>query len=138
MVSNSIITNSGKSILIYRGYTENGDLSATEYLAPTQFKVGINQADVTTSDNDLTSPVIISGADYVKDFVSGYPTFDYSNGEVTIRCYLSTSEANGNDINAIGIFNEDSSPLMSFVSKFTAESKSSSDEFVFVIKNRII
>jgi len=76
--------------------------------------------------------------DLIDDFVSGYPTFDYTDNEVTIRCFLTSTNSNGFDINGLGIFNEDSSVLMTDESTFTAESKSSTDEFAFVIKNRIL
>lgn len=77
-------------------------------------------------------------SDLVKDFVSGYPSFDNTNKEVTIRCFLSSIEGNGFDINGQALFNKDSSILMTDESTFTAESKSSTDEFAFVVKNRIL
>ena len=77
-------------------------------------------------------------SDLIKSFQSGYPTFDYVNNEVEIRCYLNSLEANGFTVDSLGIFNEDTSPLMAGADDFTDESKSSTDEFIFIIKDRII
>jgi len=138
MTNGSLITTKGKNILLYRAYTENADLSTTEYLAPSQFKVGVSNGTPNVADTDLDTPVIISGGLYLGDFSSGYPAFDHANNEVTIRCYLNSLQANGNLINALGIFNKDTSSLMTGEDVFTGESKSDTDEFVFVIKNRVL
>jgi len=305
MAVNSIITNNGKKISMYRTFTVNSSLSATLYTAPTQFKVGASQADVSVADTDLTLPIPIStgtvnadgdevmtgsgggdnstdntttykpganltdntsqnliandtavdkvwtiadlsangancdatkyigfwlyikdatalakfkstltaveirigadsttnyyaqswsrsdlavgwnwlsdgallstwveegtpgtlndfqirittnnatdefaagdvlfdllrqweASDTVKDYVSGYPSFDYTSREVSVRCYLNLLEAEGFNIDGHGIFNEDTSALLYSVSKFDAESKSSTDEFAFVVKD---
>ncbi len=76
--------------------------------------------------------------DLIKSYVAGFPSFDNTNKEVTIRCFLSSVDANGFDISGLGLFNEDTSVLMTDESTFTAESKSSTDEFAFVVKNRIL
>jgi len=75
--------------------------------------------------------------DLVKDFVSGYPTFDETNMETQYRCLLSTVNANGFNINSIGIVNTDGTVLMHSIDVFTVESKSSTDQFTFIIKDRI-
>ena len=77
-------------------------------------------------------------SDLGKDFSTGYPTFDYVNNEVTLRCYVNVAEANGFLINSLGTYNEDTSPLMTEEDTYEAESKSSSDEFIFIIKDRIL
>jgi len=137
-MSEALKTENGFKTMLHRAYTKNADLSSTLYLVPEQFKVGVTQSDPAFTDTDLDNPVLIDGG-YFKDFVSGYPTFDYTNFQVTIRCFLDTSEANGNDIEAIGIFNKDTTPLMQTVVKLsTSESKTTNDEFAFVIKERLI
>ena len=138
MVNGSIITNNGKNILLYRAYTENADLSAIQYLAPTQFKVGVANGTPAVGDTDLDTPVEITAGVYLKDFVTDYPSIDLTNNEITTRCYLNSLEANGNDINAVGIFNEDSSPLLFSEDVMTAESKSNTDEFAYIIKDRLL
>lgn len=71
-------------------------------------------------------------------FVSGYPTLDYTNMEVTTRCLLPTTSANGYDLNGFGIYNEDTSPLLLNELTHTSESKTSLDEFAYVVKERIL
>jgi hypothetical protein len=311
MVSNSIVTNDGKNIMLYRAFTANTSLSASSNLAPTKFKVGIDQADVTVADTDLTIPVLIgngtvndnganvftgslggttstintstykqgsatgdnssqnllangtnvskvwtkaaltnamvltkpfsawiyildattlakfatagtalefrfrttgdgatlyksytrtaaqltqgwnyitsgstlvsgltngaggppsgtinecvilittnistdafitgdvvydllrqwAAADVLGSYSSGYPSFNTSSKQVTIRCYLNSLQASGFLINSLGLFNEDTAPKSMNLAKFSAESKSDSDEFAFVMVNRVL
>lgn len=51
-------TNSGLKIMINRTYKDIPD-----YTRPSQFKIGINQSDVSIIDNDLTIPIPISGTE---------------------------------------------------------------------------
>lgn len=76
--------------------------------------------------------------DVYKDFVSGYPSIDFGKKEVTTRVYISAVQMNGFDFNSLGIFNQDADRLMTDVHKFTPESKSNTDEFTFIIRNRIL
>ncbi len=80
---------------------------------------------------------LLSADDFVKTFESGYPTFNYTTNEVTMRCRLNTLNANGYPITEFGIFNVDSPRLMDSRDIFTAISKTSTDEIIFVTKNRI-
>jgi hypothetical protein len=77
-------------------------------------------------------------ADLVGNFVTGYPTFDYVNNQVSIRTFLSSLEANGFLINGLGLHNTDGTVLMHSGDTFTGESKSSTDEFAILIKDRIL
>jgi len=77
-------------------------------------------------------------SDLLKIFVLGYPTFNYTNNEATIRCLLSTVEANGFLIDGLGVFNEDTTPLLAGEDTFENESKSLTDEIAFVVVNRIL
>ena len=79
-----------------------------------------------------------SVADLKNNFVSGYPTIDETNYEVQMRCALSSLVANGFDINGLGFVNTDGTVLFGSEDTFTAESKSSTDQFVFIITNRLI
>jgi len=81
---------------------------------------------------------VASSDDFTKTFVSGYPTIDTTNYEVEIRGQLSSIEANGYDLNGFGLFNTDGTPLMHSEDTFTAESKGDTDQFTFIIKDRII
>jgi len=76
--------------------------------------------------------------DTKNSFQATYPTFDYVNNEVTIRSYFTTLQANGFLINGIGIYNEDTMPLLLGEDTITGESKSLTDEFAFVVVDRVL
>lgn len=57
--NDSILNTAQKKVLLYRGYTETGDLSATQYLPATQSRIGINGATPNTANTDLDYPVPI-------------------------------------------------------------------------------
>ncbi len=75
--------------------------------------------------------------DLLKDYSTGYPTFDYINNKVTTRGYLTTLEANGFLIDGYGDFNEDTTKLMAGKDAIDSESKSLTDEFAFIAVNKI-
>ena len=77
-------------------------------------------------------------ADLSKIFVTNYPTFDYTDYEVTTRCFLDSSEANGFDVNGFGMINTDATVLLMSESTYTAESKSSTDCFAYICKDRVL
>jgi hypothetical protein len=77
-------------------------------------------------------------SDTVQSFVSGYPSLDTTNNEVTTRGYLNSLKANGFDINGVGVVNEDTIPLMFSEDTITSESKSLTDEFIIIDKDRVI
>ena len=77
-------------------------------------------------------------ADLFKDMVSGFPTVDVTNLEATSRILLGASQANGFDINGEAIFNKDTAELIISEATFTAESKSSNDEFAWVVVDRLL
>jgi len=60
MASGSTTKTNQKKSLLYRGFTATGSLSATQYLPPSQFKVGINNGTPTISKTDLDSVIPIS------------------------------------------------------------------------------
>jgi hypothetical protein len=74
----------------------------------------------------------------IASFVAGYPSLDLTNHEVTTRMFLGTNDANGYDIDGVGTFNEDSSPLMLTEATINPISKSSTDEIAFVFKERLL
>jgi len=80
---------------------------------------------------------LASATDYFKDFTSGYPTVDETNFEIVTESYLNSVEANGFLLTGVGTFNIDGTILMQDVHKFTAFSKSNSEELIFEIKNRL-
>lgn len=96
------------------------------------------------TDEFVTSDVVYdllrqwATSDLIKSFVTGYPTLDLVNFEATTRCYLTSTEALGFNINGTGVFNEDSSVLMLSEDTMGADSKSSTDEFVYVLVDRVL
>ena len=76
--------------------------------------------------------------DLYKDFQLGYPLINNTTREVTIKCFLSSTNANGFLINSIATWNEDTTKLMNSLDVFSDESKSPTDEFTFTMKNRMI
>ena len=77
-------------------------------------------------------------SDLIKTYVSGYPTFDEVNQKITIRTQLTSLEANGFDISEFGTLNTDGTPALIAHDVFTAESKSDTDEFIFIIENELV
>ena len=79
-----------------------------------------------------------SVANLSQTFTSGFPTFDETNHEVTIRGTLSSTQANGFDLNGFGLVNTDGTVLLHSEDTFTAESKSDTDQFTFIVVDRLI
>jgi len=71
------------------------------------------------------------------DIESGYPVFDETNKRVTIRFWIPSTKANGFSISEIGSFNTDATPKLIDHDVITATSKSSTDEFLIQIINKI-
>jgi len=75
-------------------------------------------------------------ADLYSTFVSGYPSFNVTDVQSTIRCYITTIQANGYYITEIGIYNNDSTPVLMTRDVFDGISKSLTDEAAFVVKDK--
>jgi len=97
-----------------------------------------------TSDTTSAGDIVIddfklsSSGDYFKDFEDGYPTINETNYEIENKLYLNSLEAVGYNLTGVGTYNTDSSILMQDEFKFTAYSKSNTDELGFIIKNRLV
>ena len=81
---------------------------------------------------------LASDGDFTKGFQSGFPKFDTTKKEVNVRGFLSVSEANGFDIDGSGLFNEDDSPMMHSVDKFSSVSKTGTEKVVFIWTDKIV
>jgi len=81
---------------------------------------------------------VVSSDDLIGAITSGYPVFDETNNEVEIRGIIVTTQANGYLINSLGWFNTDVTRLMGTEATFNEESKSDTDEFIFITKVRLI
>ena len=128
----------------------NSGLTAVNALTETGTVSGSIDTFIITITTNNTTDTFIAGdvvydllrtwseAHLLQAFVSGYPTFDYTNSQATVRLSLSSVQGNGFDISGVATFNADTTPLMDFVSQQTEESKSLTDEFAWVIKNRVL
>ena len=134
MVKGTITNDKLKEMMLERTFMTSTTLSRAS-----QFKIGTGQVLLDEGSTDLSYPVYFTGTDSYKDFTSGFPTLSTSaTPEVTINCRIGASQGTGNDINTIGIFNTDSSPTLLIQMNHTAESKSATDEFVYIIRYRVI
>ena len=126
MTYNFIITNEGKKIVNNRVFKPVPD-----YNAVSQFKVGIDQTTPQITDTDLGTAVEITAGVYFKDIDSTSPEIDEVNSEVTITTFLNSAQADGNNLNAIGLFNDDATEKLFCTVTHEEESKSDTDEFSY-------
>jgi len=126
-----IITTDGKKIMMDRSFNASPTRTAIS-----QFKVGTGTTAPALADTDLETAVSIDG-DNFKDFVTGYPTLDLTNMQVTIRAILLSTEANANTLTEWGTVNTDATPLLFSHSTFTGIAKTSSIEVAFIEKNSL-
>ena len=59
MTNGSVMNFQKKQVYIYRGNTDNADLSATQYLPASKLKLGTSNGTPNTSNTDLTNPIPI-------------------------------------------------------------------------------
>lgn len=126
MATNFIITNSGKTLILNRVFK-----AVPDYGQVTRFKVGINNPVPSVTDTDLSTAVEISAGVYFEDIDSTSPEFNVPFNEVTITGFLNSLQAVGNDLNAIGLFNSDGTPIMFSEITHEEESKNDTDEFSY-------
>lgn len=130
-MTGSKITNNGIKIIMDRTFN-----SSPTYSAPSVFKIGTGTTNPSITDTDMETSVDITAGDDDKEFESSYPSIDETNKEVTIRMILNSTEANGNNLSEIGIFNTDGTELMYSHDVFTATSKSDTEEIRFIQKDK--
>lgn len=96
-------------------------------------------AAITWTSTDLVMDqwMVASADDYFKSIDVGYPSIDETNNEVENQCTLLTTDAVGFNLNGFAMFNDDTTEIMHSEDTYTDESKSISDEFVFIAVDRI-
>ena len=120
------------------GLTETGTVGATiDYFA---IIITTNNATDSWNEGDVVYDLLrtFADSDFNENVLGGYPVIDTTNLEVEYRVYLNTLKANGFDINGLALFNTDSPALMFSEDTYTAESKSQTDTFTYIIKDRIV
>lgn len=78
---------------------------------------------------------VVSSDDFLKTFVSGFPSIDIVSRVATIRGIVLTTEANNQDLTEFGTFNTDGTPLMFSRAVFTAITKNSGNQITIIEKN---
>ena len=129
MANGQVITTDGKKIIIDRAFNASPTRTTIS-----QFKVGTGTTTPALADTDLEIAVSIDG-DNFKDLVTGYPTIDFNNLQVTSRAILLSTEANGNNLTEWGLVNSDGTPLLFSRAVFTLIAKTSSIEIAFIEKD---
>jgi hypothetical protein len=81
---------------------------------------------------------VASTDDYILSQDTNYPVYDTTNREITRQFTLLTTYANGYNVDGILEENTDSTKKSYSVTKQNDASKSSSDQFIFTISDRII
>jgi hypothetical protein len=81
---------------------------------------------------------LASDGDYLKSYETGYPLVDETNVEVETQMFLPSTMANGYDIDSVAMVNTDATVQVFSVDVFTSESKSSTDEFIMISKDRLL
>lgn len=131
MVNGQVITTVGRKIALHRLFD-----TAPAYSAPNFFKVGTGTNTPVVTDTVLQTPILIAGFP-TKAVVTGYPTFDDTNLNVTNRCLLLTTECNGSSISEFGLVNSDGTPQLFSRAVFTAITKTLSVQIIVVEKDVI-
>ena len=132
MATGQVLTNKGRLTTIHRTF-----IASPTITAPTRFKIGTGTTTPAVGDTDMTTPVNINGTEF-KNFVSGFPTLDTINFQATIRCLVSTIEANGNSLTEFGIINTDGTPLLFSHAVHTAITKTTSVQITYIEKDKIL
>ena len=70
-------------------------------------------------------------------FDATYPQFDYTGLTVTRQVTLNSAMANGFNISGFGNDNNDTTKLLTDSNSFGADSKGSTDEFIYVLVDRV-
>jgi len=131
MATGNVVTTNGQLIMLNRTFN-----AVPDYTAPTLFKIGTGTTAPVIGDTDVETGVNINGG-ATKAFVTGYPAIDETNKQVTIRCFLTSVEGNGNSLTEFGLFNTDGTPKMYSRAVYTAITKTSSTEVSFVQKDKL-
>lgn len=96
MGTGACVTNLGKNIALHR---LGGDTSQT---AISLIDVGTGTNTPAATDTALQTPLSIN-----KPFLTGYPVYNDAERKITIRAQLLSTEANGNTLTEVGVFNSD-------------------------------
>ena len=128
----SIWTKQGSILALHRLFTES-----PTYSAPSLIEIGTGTTAPTVSDTSLQTPVELTSGVYFANFSAGYPVIDETNLQVTIRGFINSLQANGNNLSEFGIFNSDGTKKMVSRCTFTPITKTDQIEISFVEKDKL-
>jgi hypothetical protein len=130
MSNGAVLVKGGKNVMLQRHL-----MATPTYTAPTKFGIGTGTTTPLEADTALTTKISAwsGGSDY-KTVLAGYPTFNESSKKSTVRCYVMSTEANGNTITEAGLFNTDGTPKLCDHHVFTGVVKNSSTELLIEIE----
>lgn len=132
MATGQVIVNNGRLTALHRTFT-----AAPTITAPSRFKIGTGTTTPAVGDTDMQTPVNINGTAF-KNFVSGFPSLDTTNMIATVRCFVATTEANGNSLTEFGIINTDGTPLLFSHSVHTAITKNNTVQVTYLEKDKYV
>jgi len=104
------------------------------------FEIITNNASDTFSSGDIILDLLRQWepSDLIASWDSGtYPEVNESTFVVESRGTLTTTQANGFDLDSFGDFNTDTARKISGKDVFTDESKSDTDKFIFIVQDRL-
>lgn len=97
-----------------------------------------NTSDTIAADRVLMDDIKLAGVGtFFENFMID-TTIDYTTRTATMKCYLNNIQANGYDFDGVMIFNNDTTKVSQSITKLTAESKSSTDEFSLIFVDQYI
>ena len=132
MGTGQVITNNGRIISLHRTFTASPTITA-----PTRFKIGTNTTTPVVGDTDMGTAVNINGTQF-KNIVTGFPVLDTTNFQSTIRCFVNTTEANGNTLTEFGLINTDGTPLLFSHAVHTGITKTTSVQVTYIEKDQVL
>ncbi len=132
MATGQVIVNNGRLTTVHRTFTASPTITA-----PTRFKVGTGTTTPVVGDTDMETAVNINGTEF-KNFVSGFPTIDATNFQATVRCFVSTTEANSNTLTEFGIINTDGTPLLFSHAVYTGINKTNAVQVTYIEKDQVL
>ncbi len=130
MATGQVITNKGRIITLHRTFTASPTITA-----PTEFKIGTGTTTPAVGDTDMATPVNINGTEF-KNVVTGFPVLDTTNLQGTIRCFVNTTEANGNTLTEFGLVNTDGTPVLFSRAVHTGITKTNAVQVTYIEKDK--
>ena len=127
-----LVTTLGRKICLHRLFE-----AAPTYTAPVYFRIGKGNDTPAAGDTHMETPITEDWE--TKAIVAGYPSFDDTNLVVTVRGLVLTTEANvAGTISEFGLMNSDATKRLFSHAVFTAVTKNTSVQVIFVEKDRVV